>query len=301
MVIFGSYGILLIMKIILAVSGGVDSMVMLDLVAKKYSSDDIIIAHFNHGVRSDSDTDADFVARMAKEIYYIRYIIGKGNLGEDASEELARKARYDFLRRVAKENGNAIIYTAHHLDDLIETITINFVRGTGWRGLASLDSPGIERPLLGTDLTYEPMDKSAIIEYAAKRGLHFREDSTNTSEKYLRNRIRKKLTEADFSFERKMEFWEFWQEQKKLKQEIDQTVQEFLPATGVDWSRKWFRDLDQASAIELLRAGTLHAGVSATRPRLEEFRQAILNYLPGKCFNLPGGKLVKLEKNSFNL
>lgn len=288
-------------KMILAVSGGVDSMVLLDIMAKKYSSDDIIVAHFDHGIRGDSEKDADFVARVAKEIYHIRYITGKGNLGVNTPEETAREARYAFLRKVATKNGGAKIYTAHHLDDLVETVAINFIRGTGWRGLASLDAPDIKRPLLETELVYEPMDKLAIVEYAAKRGLHFREDATNTSEKYLRNRVRGKLTEADLSFEKKMELWELWRRQKEIRREIDQTVREVLPAEGAEWQRGWFRDMEPKVALELLRAGTLRVGVSATRPQLEEFRQAILNYAPGKSFNLPQDNLVKLSKESFKL
>ena len=58
-------------KMILAVSGGVDSMVLLDIMVKKYSSGDMIIAHFDHGIRDDSEKDADFVARVAEEIYDI--------------------------------------------------------------------------------------------------------------------------------------------------------------------------------------------------------------------------------------
>lgn len=111
-------------------------MVLLDIVAKKYSSGDILVAHFDHGVRDDSGEDAKFVARVAEEIYHKRCIIGKGNLGAGASEERAREARYEFLRKVAMENGGAKIYTAHHLDDLIETVAINFIRGrdgAGWR------------------------------------------------------------------------------------------------------------------------------------------------------------------------
>lgn len=276
-------------------------MVLLDIMAKKYSSDDILVAHFNHGIRDDSDIDAEFVARVAKEIYHIRYIIGKGNLGVEASEEKAREVRYGFLRRVATEEGAAKIYTAHHLDDLAETVAINFIRGTGWRGLASLDAPDIRRPLLETDLVYEPMDKMAIIEYAAKRGLFFREDATNASEKYLRNRVREKFTEVGFGFEQKMEIWELWQKQKKLRREIDQIVRELLPAEDAEWQREWFRELEPQVALEILRAGTLRAGISATRPQLEEFRQAILNYVPGKSFNLPKDRLVKLGKASFKL
>lgn len=286
-------------KVILAVSGGVDSMVLLDLMAKKYSPGDIIIAHFDHGIRDNSGEDVQFVAKVAEEIYHIRYIIGKGELGLGTSEEAARAARYEFLRGVAAKNGGAKIYTAHHLDDLIETVAINLIRGTGWRGLSALDAPGIERPLLEGDLVYEPMDKLAIFEYAAKRRLRFREDQTNASEEYLRNRVREKFTEADWSYERKMEIWELWRQQRVRKAEIDRLVTGLLPEPGEAWQRGWFQDLESAVALELLRAGTLRAGISATRPQLEDFRQAILSYAPGKKFNLPGDRLVKLGKREF--
>ncbi len=274
-------------------------MVLLDIVAKKYSSDDIIVAHFNHNIRDDSGKDAEFVARVSEEIYHIRYIIEKGNLGTGASEEKAREARYKFLRKIATENDGAKIYTAHHLDDLIETVAINFIRGTGWRGLAGLDASDIRRPLLETDFLYEPIDKTAIMEYAAKRGLRWREDTTNSSDRYLRNRVREKLTETGLTFDEKMKIWEVWQRQKVLRRKIDEIVQEILPGDKEEWQRKWFRDLDESSALELLRAGSMRRGVSATRPQLEDFRRAILNYAPGKYFNLPQDELIKLNKEDF--
>ena len=67
------------------------------------------------------------------------------------------------------------------------------------------------------------------------------------------------------------------------------------------WQRTWFTKLDQNIALELLRAGTLRANISATRPQLENFRQAILTYAPGKYFNLPNNHLIKLTKTMFEL
>lgn len=276
-------------------------MVLLDLMAKKYAPDEIIVAHFDHGVRDNSEEDAEFVARTAEEIYHIRYIIDHEKLGAGVSEEAARTARYEFLRKVAAENGGAEIMTAHHLDDLVETVAINFIRGTGWRGLSVFEMPGIKRPLLETELVYEPMDKLAILEYAAKRGLRFREDQTNSSDKYLRNRVRERLAEAEWSYEQKMKIWELWQRQKERRAEIDRQIVALMPEPGGTWRREWFRGLEPSLALELLRAGTLRAGISATRPQLEDFRQAILNYAPGKKFNLPGDRLVQIGKKEFEL
>jgi len=282
-------------KIILAVSGGVDSMVMLDMIcrSKQYSSHDIIVAHFDHGMRENSAEDAEFVQRKAKE-YSVKFYLGHGELGEAR----ARTVRYNFLHSI---DPFATVFTAHHLDDLVETTVINLSRGTGWRGLAVLDTPGIRRPFLETEMFYEPLDKAAILEYAAKRQLNFREDQSNSSNEYLRNRVRHQMNNFPMDFEQKMQIYDLWQNQKQLKSEIDQLVVSLLPGKNQPWQRAWFENLDTSLALELLRAGTLQAGVSATRPQLKGFRQAILNYAPGKHFNLPGDRLVKLNKRDFML
>lgn len=286
-------------KIILAVSGGVDSMVMLDMICrlKQYSSGDIIVAHFDHGMRANSAEDAEFVQRKAQE-YGVKFCLGRGELKKNTSEAEARAARYGFLHSI---DPFATIFTAHHLDDLVETVAINLLRGTGWRGLAALDTTGIQRPFLEAEMFYEPLDKAAILEYAAKRQLSFREDQSNSSDKYLRNRIRHQMNNSPLDFEQKLEIYQLWRRQKQLKAEIDQLVVSLLPEKGGIWQRAWFRDLKPNLALELLRAGTLRAGVAATRPQLEDFRQAIINYAPGKCFNLPGDRLVRLNKTGFEL
>jgi len=287
------------MKVVLAVSGGIDSMVLLDVMAKKYSSGDIIVAHFNHGIRDNSDKDAEFVKNICEKIYHVTVFIGNGELGAGTSEEQAREARYAFLEQVAAKNGGAKIYTAHHLDDLIETIAINFLRGTGWRGLAGLDRSNVRRPFLETEMFYEPMDKSAIMEYAAKRGLTWREDQTNSSDVYLRNRVREKFAEVDMDYDQKMRIWKLWCAQKNLKQIIEQVITEIAPQRGEAWPRKQFQEMDANVALELLRFGTMRADIRATRPQLKNLRQAILNYQPGKYFNLPGDNLVKINKSDF--
>lgn len=104
------------------------------------------------------------------------------HLGAEASEDRARKERYDFLFSVAKKY-QATVATAHHQDDLVETIAINFHRGTGWRGLMVLNRSGITRPLL-------TRSKADIYDYALQHHLEWVEDSTNRDARYLRNRVR---------------------------------------------------------------------------------------------------------------
>lgn len=288
------------MRKVLAVSGGVDSMVMLDMICRRFTPEEIVVAHFNHGIRENSGLDAEFVQVRAEE-YGVEFRSDKAELGAGASEAEAREARYRFLTQVANEVGGEI-WTAHHLDDLVETVAINFLRGTGWRGLAGLGREGVRRPFLEMEMFYEPMDRAAIFEYAAKRHLRFREDPSNSWDEYLRNRVRQELDNL-LSFEQKLEIYELWQEQLKARTEIDKIINAVLPEDG-KFERKWFRELDadesgRKVALEILRAAVIRASISATRPQLEDFRQAILNYGSGKSFNLPGDKLIRFGKEEF--
>lgn len=282
---------------IFAISGGVDSVAMLHMFASQQSSDDeIVVAHFNHGIRKNAGEDAEFVRKLAYN-YGLEFYLGEGKLGEKASEADAREARYGFLHKLAQKLGEkshpAPIYTAHHLDDLIESVAINLIRGTGWRGLAVLNTPGIVRPFLQSESL---MNKKAIMKCAAEHNLCYREDPSNSWDEYLRNRIRHQMN----NIIDKSGLYDLWQQQVALKAEIDKLIADLLPAPGENWRRDWFKDLDEVTALELLRAGALQNGVSATRPQLEDFRQAIVNYGAGKCFNLPNDKLIKFSKDSFS-
>lgn len=304
------------MKIILAVSGGVDSMLLLAQVAERAARegwlDEVVVAQFDHGTRESARADQELVVRKARElgVRCERGRIGKGlgegvlsGGGEFLSEAAAREARYEFLEAVARKYAPAEIWTAQHLDDLVETVAINLLRGTGWRGLAVMERAGVRRPWLegasGERAEQGPPGRAEIWRQAGERELVFREDPTNQEAIYLRNRVRARL--ADWPRAQKLELWRGWRRQKELRREIDQLVAELLPAQGAEWRRSWFRELDPAVAGELLRAGLLRIGVRATRPQLEGFRRAILSYAPGRKFNLPGGRLVQLGRDKFVL
>lgn len=169
----------------IAVSGGVDSMVLLNMLSNLIGVE-LVVAHYNHGIRANSGEDEDFVAAAAGKLG-LPYEAGRGRLGAGASEERARDARYEFLERVRAKHGAAAVITAHHQDDLIETAFINLLRGTGRRGLTAIASnPRILRPLLG-------YSKKEIVEYALKNNLEWREDPTNRQTDYLRNYLRQKI------------------------------------------------------------------------------------------------------------
>ena len=172
-------------KYVVAVSGGVDSMVLLDLLRCR-SDLSLIVAHANHGIRDDSHLDEKLVSQFCKS-HNILLVSKELHLGKNTSEETARSARYNFLQHCRIEKKANAIITAHHQDDLIETVLINLLRGTGWRGLAPFtDQDNICRPFINTS-------KSELYAYAKKRNVPWREDSTNTDTRYLRNYVRHKL------------------------------------------------------------------------------------------------------------
>lgn len=172
-------------KYIVAVSGGVDSMVLLDMLSRKTALE-LIVAHFNHGMRQDACLDERFVKDAAKK-YGLKFESDQASLGANASEDQARRARYEFLWRIKDKNKAMAIITAHHQDDLIETAILNILRGTGPQGMVSMiDNKYIIRPLL-------KFSKAQILEYADRHKLKWREDPTNQDVRYLRNYVRLKL------------------------------------------------------------------------------------------------------------
>lgn len=271
-------------RYVLAVSGGVDSVVLLDILSRRADLE-LIVAHFDHGIRDDSALDAKFVGKAA-ENYGLEFELKREELGENASEDLARKRRYGFLREVADKH-DARLITAHHADDVIETIAINLTRGTGWRGLAVLDSDVI-RPLALTD-------KAEILKYATDNKLDWREDSTNQSDKYLRNRIRQKLQTLDD--DEKRQLLGLWAEQKCLKQQIDSEVGGMIEKAD-GYNRNIFTNVDNDVAIECLR---YIVGGRLTRPQMYYLLHRIRTSLPGKICQAGNGINIKFYSRNFTV
>lgn len=262
---------------VIAVSGGVDSVVLLDVLAKK-SELKLIVAHFDHGIRPESSEDATFVAQLAAQ-YGLECHSEKGNLGAGADEATARAARYGFLYRIRGETSADAILTAHHQDDVIETMLINLMRGTGWKGLCSLrNTDDIKRPLLG-------VGKTELREYAQNRQLVWHEDSTNQTDQYLRNRVRRYLAPR---LERSV--WiELYHKQLELLQAIDRETNNL--ATD---SRYFMIMTPQEVAIELLRAQ-----VSMTRPQAQRALHYIKSGKPGTTYDVGGGGKIELTASRY--
>ena len=291
------------MKKILAVSGGVDSMVLLDIFK---DDPNILVAHFNHGTRPSANDDEEFVKECCKK-YNITEVVGHAELGENTSEEAAREARYRFLFKLRDDVKNRVgdeevlIYTAHHLDDLVESVFINLMRGTGWRGLTPFSMPGTFRPFLSGDVLL-PESKGDILTYAARKKITFREDPTNSSDKYLRNRIREKIKtmEPGVRFDLNQTMKEMYFNQVEIRDEVEEILKDLMPKDGV-FQREWFSDLDNKVAIEILRFALEQKDIKLTGPQLNDFLSAIRTYQPEKKFNLPEDRLIVIHKNWFKI
>lgn len=280
---------------VIAVSGGVDSVVLLDMMMKgelpgyevSNPNDQLIVAHFDHGIRPESADDAAFVQKLAAT-YGLAYETRREELGIDASEEKARNYRYDFLRSVAQKY-KATIITAHHADDVIETIAINLIRGTGWRGLAVMDSPDIQRPLLAKK-------KSEIIEYAKAHNLVWREDATNQDDKYLRNKVRREVAQIDEKSRRLLLMYREWQ--ITLKREIDNETNNLIGDSP--YSRYVLTHIPETTAMELTRAILIReAGQSPERPVLKNIVHAIKVFQAGKSFEVSSAVAIRFTNTHF--
>src|SRR5258706_10882133 len=182
-------------KLLLAVSGGVDSVVLCELC--KQAGYDFSIAHWNFRLREkESERDKEFVGQLAKK-WGVEFFLKEFDTEKYAQEnklsiqEAARDLRYDWFNELLTTHDSRLttLLTAHHADDNIETLLMNFCRGTGLNGLTGIplsNSSKICRPLLG-------FWKEELIEFAKQNKLDFVEDSSNQSSKYARNLFRNEI------------------------------------------------------------------------------------------------------------
>ncbi len=187
--------------LLVGVSGGVDSIALLDAMAQisQKVGFTITVAHFNHMLRAgDSDEDEKFVMQVAKE-YNLQVYTGSGDVKDYAEknsisiEQSARSLRYAFFHRIAKHVKANYIATAHTADDSAETFFINLLRGSGLTGLRGI--PAI-RPMNKGVVIIRPFidkKKKTLVEYAHRRNLEWREDESNNLLQFTRNKVRNEL------------------------------------------------------------------------------------------------------------
>src|SRR4029077_2636590 len=175
---------------VVAVSGGADSVALLDLLHALAPACglELVIAHADHGIAPDSRTVGQSVRALA-ERYGLPFELGELHLGPDATETTARRARYAWLRDVQRRHGARYLVTAHHRGDQLETIILRFLRGSapaGLAGIAARARGGLVRPLL-------PFTKAELAAHAAARGLPVHDDAANRDPHHLRSWVRAAL------------------------------------------------------------------------------------------------------------
>ena len=191
-VIYNEIDFTKINTIVLAISGGPDSMALLNILKNITPKLKIICAHVDHNVRKNSIKDRMFVKKYCEEnkIIYEEFIIKKYE--KDNFHMDARIQRYNFFEKIIRKYDAKYLFTAHHGDDLLETILMRFTRGTTVRGMGGIrlvsvrNSYKIIRPMLG-------VSKEDILNYCHQENIKYRIDETNISDKYTRNRFRKNI------------------------------------------------------------------------------------------------------------
>ncbi len=278
-----------------AVSGGVDSVALLHMLRDK-AGVQLVVAHFDHGIRNDSAADRLFVQTLADD-YGLPFVYQEGRLGAGASEATARQARYEFLEAVRRDQAASAILTAHHQDDVLETAIINMLRGGGRKGLTALaNRPGVERPLL-------KVPKPALIAYAKDQGLNWREDVTNQDQAYLRNYVRHSILPR-FDEPSRARLIEIIKNQQATNEELDDLLagqlSERSSQTGLD--RQWFAALPHQVAMETMAAWLrLNAIRDFDSKALERLVVASKVAQPGTSFDVLGGVQLNISSDGLAL
>lgn len=264
-------------RVLAAVSGGMDSVVLAELLAQ--AKIPFAIAHVNFGLRGkESDEDERFCETLAKH-YGVAFFVKRCSehdfsaSGENSKQVAARKIRYVFFNDVAAKENFGLIATAHHADDSIETALLNLARGTGPAGLTGIPARNgnVIRPLLH-------FSREELAAFAKQHSLQWREDSSNAGDAYARNRFRHHLLpwllheipQAHRGFEASF---------RKLSE-----TEQLLDAALLHWERSCVMPTPKPRTLQLMRR------------KLEEFPDATLFlrfYL--KRFGFTDAQLLSLE------
>jgi len=181
--------------VIAAISGGPDSMYLLDLLLnlKEKLKYEIVVAHVHHNLRKESDIEALKLEEYCKNNNIIFEMMKIENYPNNKfSEESARKIRYDFFKNLIIKYNSDILFTAHHGDDQIETILMRLTRGSSLKGYAGIETISIDRGYkIARPLLF--VTKQEIMDYLDNKKIWYAIDKSNNDLKYTRNRYRKNI------------------------------------------------------------------------------------------------------------
>ena len=291
-------------RYLVAVSGGRDSVVLLHFL-HRVGYDDLVVCHVNHQLRGDdSDEDESFVHEAAKESGYSFEstridVRGWAESEKRSIETAARELRYRWLAEMARTLDCPRVVTAHHADDQVETVVMNFFRGCGTRGLAGMAEHST-RTVDGTELELFrpllPIRREELERYRIEAGLEFREDASNADDFSLRNRVRNHLLpEVERIFERNVTDAILRTASLARSQEawIAESMGE-LPRSGDGLSVKALREMEEAQRDRVIWQWLQEEGVrDCGRNEVRKAVAVVLsNGRPAKE-NLPGDVHVR--------
>ncbi|MFA6458536.1 MAG: tRNA lysidine(34) synthetase TilS [Patescibacteria group bacterium] len=289
------------MKIIVAVSGGVDSVVLLDLLAKKKLAkflgrklpkiEILGVAHFNHRIHREADAQQQFVKQLAAK--YRLPFFTKTSSRKIKSEAEARAARYEFLEKLWQKEKADTIALAHHGDDQVETIFLNLIRGSGLAGATGMTELAGKkwRPFL-------EIPKAQIEAYAKKAKLKFVVDPTNSDPNFARNYLRAEILPR----------------MRQLNPRLDEGIRRFakiarenLELTNL-LAAEFLRRTENAQTIPLLEFGVLPPAVAKAVVReiylkeignLQKIEERHVAEVLALARNSAGGKQKKFGELTF--
>ena len=308
-------------RVLVAVSGGVDSTVLLHALQSLAGSLDLdlCIGHVNHGLRGEeSEADAASVQALGAK-YDVpvqvarvdpeRLRRGRGSRERPTLQEAARRVRYDALGAIAEERGAERLATGHTLDDQAETVLLRILRGSGPDGLGGIPerSPDgfVVRPLLR-------IPRQQILAYATAQGLSWREDRSNTDPAFARARLREEwlpgLRDA-FNPRLLRAIGDLAEAQRRdsewIAKIVEREAERFLTVEddGLRIARSGWQALPEALARRVARLALRRTGAARdiSRAHIERVVNALRSGRPGSCIELPGGLELACDRDAVRL
>lgn len=285
-------------RLVVAVSGGVDSMVLLhQLRFGPYRRPDLVVAHLDHAMRPGSHRDAAWLGGVCRAW---NVPLETARLPDSpGGEEAAREARYRFLRRVRADAGGTWVLTAHNADDQAETVLFRILRGTGVGGLAAMRAPrdGVIRPLLHRW-------RSELEAYARAHRVPFRDDPTNQDHRHARNALRQVVlpaAEAMVASGSRASLLRLSENAARARDELSALEEALLgdglraATTGrIELEAGWLGGFSEPVRRRLLRRAALELGAPLSRRASDLAVEAVSRLHPGQGLDLSGG--LRLER-----
>lgn len=243
--------------VVAAISGGPDSMALLHLLTKVKDVLDITVvcAHVNHNVREESSEEAIFVEKFCRNHGVVFEFMKIEDYGDDNFHNEARTKRYHYFGEIVKKYNAKFLFTAHHGDDLMETILMRIVRGSTLRGysgfsmVVEMKDYTIIRPLIGAT-------KAEILEYDKKNKIPFVKDASNDKDVYTRNRFRKYVVPALKQEDKNVhhKFYKFSKTLLEYNDYIDRQVEKVMPKIYIqnELDIEAFLKLDHVIAMKVI-------------------------------------------------